>query len=55
MKKILLLVSFIAVKAFAQQPVQLFSPDKAIHIDVQTKDQLAYSVFVDGKRSSMHL
>jgi alpha-glucosidase len=50
MKKILLLVSWIAIKTFAQQPVQLFSPDKAIHIDVQTNDQLAYTVFVDNQK-----
>ncbi len=52
MKKIFLLF-FIAcaiTKTFAQQPLQLTSPDKTIGIEIQTNNQLTYSLFIDGKK-----
>jgi alpha-glucosidase len=51
MKKIILLLFIsIAARSAAQQSLQLFSPDKTIHIEIQTKDQLTYSVLIDDKK-----
>ncbi len=51
MKKILLIIFIIAAtRSFAQQSLQLFSPDKTIRVDIQTNNQLTYSVLVDDKK-----
>jgi len=52
MKKTLLLffITCAIIKTFAQQPLQLASPDKTIRIEIQTSNQLSYSVFVDDKK-----
>ncbi len=52
MKKLFVLFLFIDVitRSAAQSPLQLFSPDKTIHIDIQTNNQLMYSVYVDDKK-----
>ncbi len=52
MKRLLLLFVFACTMAknFAQQQFQLLSPDKTIKLEIQTGNQLMYSVFIDDKK-----
>ena len=52
MKELLLLFVFtcLFIKNFAQQKFQLLSPDKTIKTEIQTGNQLIYSVFIDDKK-----
>ncbi len=52
MKKIILLfiIAYTANKNFAQQPLELLSPDKTIRVEINTYDQLTYSIYVAGKK-----
>ena len=52
MKKFLLLVltAIAGIKSFANQSLQIFSPDKNIRIEITVASQLRYSVFVDDKK-----
>ena len=52
MKKILLFLfaALIVIKSFANQSLQIFSPDKSIHIEITAANKLSYSLFVDGKK-----
>jgi alpha-glucosidase len=52
MKKVLLFVfsALIVIKGFANQSLQIFSPDKTIRIEITAASKLFYSVFVDDKK-----
>jgi alpha-glucosidase len=50
----LFLIVFSLINAKAQHIIQLFSPDKTIHIDIATLGRLSYSVFVDENKILDH-
>jgi alpha-glucosidase len=52
MKKILLFAfaALIIIKSFANQRLQILSPDKTIRIEITAANKLSYSVFVDDKK-----
>jgi alpha-glucosidase len=51
MKPYLLLIALlITAGSFSQQPYPLLSPDKTIRVEIDTYNQLTYSIYVDDKR-----
>ena len=47
---LLVIILFVVIKGFCQQPLQLLSPDKTIKVSIQTTSQLTYSIFIDDKQ-----